>query len=335
VISVDFIYINNYGGKELSNFIISKLNVDNISSVVLLDERNNEELFAIKDNSKNKIIKNSIFYSHLYYLKNKNQFSKILCFANLPPSVKCNAAVYTYFHQPLFIETPKGLTFKEKFLIFLKTKVLWLLKNNTDYWIVQSENIKEGLSKRYKIAKKILVIPFYPPLINTNSKIIRKKHTFIYVSSGATHKNHYNLLQAFKIFYDKHNVGQLTLTIDKGFIKLYSYINELINLGYPIQNLGVIDREKLAPYYAENEYLIYPSLTESFGLGLVEAIDNGCKVIGSNLPYMYAVCNPSVVFNPESVEDIVKAIETAAFAEVKPTEKIIKNEIDKLIELLK
>lgn len=333
---LDFVYINNFGGKELTLFFIRIIKEYGLSSLLIFDSRNYKELLSDKFALDYQVIKTSIFHRHLFYFKNKNKFTKILCFANLPPSVKCNATVFTYFHQPLFIKTPKYLSVKEKIIILLKTKVLWLIKNNTNYWIVQSENIKEGLSKRYKIAKeKIMVIPFYPPLINTNTKIIRKKHTFVYVSSGATHKNHYNLLKAFKDFYDKHKIGHLTLTVDNSFTKLYSYIIELIKLGYPIQNLGVIDREKLAPYYAENEYLIYPSLTESFGLGLVEAIDNGCKVIGSDLPYMYAVCNPSVVFNPESVESIVKAMETGIFTEVKPTEKLIKNEIEKLIELLK
>ena len=52
------------------------------------------------------------------------------------------------------------------------------------------------------------------------------------------------------------------------------------------------DRLTLQKEYLSSEFLMFPSLTESFGLGLIEAIECGCKVIGADLPYTYEVCEP-------------------------------------------
>ena len=81
--------------------------------------------------------------------------------------------------------------------------------------------------------------------------------------------------------------------------------------------------------------MIYPSLAESFGLGIVEAIDNGCNVIGADLPYLYEVCNPSIVFKPADIKSIYNSLCTSLNDEYPKTTKKITNEIITLIKLLK
>ncbi|MDN5489885.1 MAG: glycosyltransferase, partial [Acinetobacter sp.] len=104
--------------------------------------------------------------------------------------------------------------------------------------------------------------------------------------------------------------------------------------GYPIVNVGFVSRDRLINLYKSNEYLIFPSLAESFGLGLAEAIDGGCKVLGADLPYTYEVCNPSLVFDPYNVNGIENAIITAITQELTSSNKVISNDINQLILLL-
>ena len=111
-------------------------------------------------------------------------------------------------------------------------------------------------------------------------------------------------------------------------------ISEKLELGYPILNVGFIDRQKLVELYLSHEYLIFPSLSESFGLGLVEAIDCGCKVIVSDLSYAYEVCKPSLTFDPYNIKSIENAILTAIDGNLPHSEKIISNDIEQLISLL-
>ena len=88
--------------------------------------------------------------------------------------------------------------------------------------------------------------------------------------------------------------------------------------------------------YLSSEFLIFPSLTESFGLGLIEAIECGCIVIGADLPYTYEVCEPSLVFNPLVDKNIFDAFEDSLNKEnLKLSVSRIKNNIDQIIGLLK
>ena len=52
----------------------------------------------------------------------------------------------------------------------VKQNILNLLKNNADFWLVQSEFIRVELSKKYFSGKreKIIKLPFYPELNFSN-----------------------------------------------------------------------------------------------------------------------------------------------------------------------
>ena len=127
----------------------------------------------------------------------------------------------------------------------------------------------------------------------------------------------------------------LVLTVDIGYLEIYNLIRQKIESGYPIKNLGFINREELYQHYQSAEYLIYPSLSESFGLGIIEAVENGCKVVGADLPYLHEVCDPSIVFNPLDQESIYKSFFYATDGKnIPPTILRTSDQIDELIRLI-
>lgn len=334
MILIDALYINNSGGKVLLDYLIEELEKTDKEVFYLLDERIQKEKLQLK---KNKVVylKASLIKRRNFYKENKNKFSSILCFGNLPPNVKTSAKVYTYFHQLLFLDLPKEMSFISKKIYYIKTRFLNAFKKNTDYWMVQTELVKEKLSKKYGIqGSNILVIPFYPPFTSEVKTNIRKEHQYIYVSNVSKHKNHLRLIEAFAKFYDKHKKGKLILTIPDDASEILNSINVKVNQGYPVENIGFVDRNSLRQLYMESEYHIFPSLTESFGLGLVEAIENGCKIIGADLPYTYAVCKPSLVFNPLEVDSITEALSLSLQKNTINSESKVTNKIDTLISLL-
>jgi hypothetical protein len=75
-------------------------------------------------------------------------------------------------------------------------------------------------------------------------------------------------------------------------------------------------------------------LTESFGLGLVEGIENGCKVIAANLPYTFAVCNPSIVFDPYAVDSIVNGLEQSLKPNCKESQILIVDTVDEVVHFI-
>ncbi|MDQ1095125.1 MULTISPECIES: glycosyltransferase [Chryseobacterium] len=333
-ILIDALYINDSGGKILLDFLIQKLEKSDRKVFYLLDKRLEGQNIKIKAENKLVFLKASLYNRRLFYTTNRKLFSTVLCFGNLPPNIRLKAKVYTYFHQQLYILLPETASLKQRISFFLKRTVLKFFSVNTDYWLLQTDLIKTNFEKKFNIApSKVLVYPFYPQF-NAGFKAERKSLSYVYISNAPAHKNHIRLINAFCTFYDEYKLGTLTLTVSKEFPELLALIEEKITQKYPIRNLGFIERSELSKVYQESEYLIYPSLAESFGLGLVEAIENGCKVIGADLPYTFAVCTPSLTFNPFDEKSISQALSLSLKKNTIPSVAKVSNRIDELISLL-
>lgn len=336
MILIDSVYINDGGGFVLLKYLIETIKKFNLDVVYLFDDRV-KSTFEHDVDLKNKFfIQSSIKKRKNFYLNNRDKFKVIFCFGNVPPPIRLNAKVYVYFHQPLFLRIPKEFSFKNKIIYKLKQLILSYFKKNADIWLTQSLFIKENLSNKYLKNNYdiVRVLPFYPPLHFDNHTVERVENSFLYVSNSAPHKNHENLINAFCDAFDQIKVGSLVVTVPQSDVSLCALINSKVIQGYPINNVGFVDRESLIRLYLSHEYLIFPSLAESFGLGLAEAIDGGCKVIAADLPYTYQVCSPSLTFDPYTKESMKSAIITAVTENLHSSKKIISNDIKQLILLL-
>jgi glycosyltransferase involved in cell wall biosynthesis len=335
MVLVDAVYINNSGGKILLDYLIQQLEKTDIEIYYLLDKRIENRHPVIKSENKVQYLKGGLFTKYKFYSKNNLKFNIILCFGNFPPPLKQKSIVYTYFHQLLFIQSSKYDDFLFRFSIKLKTILFSFYSKNSNFWIVQTELIKEALADKFSniILNKIFVLPFYPSL-KYEGNISRISNRFLYVSTGLKYKNHYILINAFINFFDKYKTGELHLTIGIEFIELVQLIKTCKNMGYPIINHGIVDKYKLIQIYQSSEYVVFPSLAESFGLGIVEGIENGCKIIASDLPWLHSVCEPSLVFNPYSQKSIEESLESAILNKVKLSKTKVTNEIQELILLI-
>lgn len=331
---IDTIYINEGGGKVLLDYLIKKLENTEIECFYLFDSRVKNNLPNIKSTNKVKYLNPSLWKRLLFYRKHKTLFSKVFCMGNLPPNIKMNAEVYTYYHSPLYLKTPENFSTIERLKLSLKRLVLKKFSKNTNFWLVQTEFIKEKLQEKFSIdTSKVSLMPFYPPFEECNEQVVRENHSFLFVSNATVHKNHIRLIDAFCAFFDEHQTGKLILTIDHGYDQVLNKIDKKMAQGYPIINVGFLGRKELKRLYMSSQYLIFPSLAESFGLGLVEAINNGCKVIGADLAYTYAVCEPSIVFNPYKEVSIVEALKLAINQDIENSKSLMEDKIDDLIKL--
>lgn len=336
MILIDSVYINDGGGLVLLKYLVETLKNTDLDVYYLFDKRT-KYIFENDISLKNKaFIKNSILERKKFYIQHAYKFKSVLCFGNVPPPMHLKTKVYVYFHQRLFLEIPPSFSLKNKIIYTLKQWVLRSLKSNSDYWLVQSGFIKDMLKDKYfsGVDNHIKVQPFYPPLNFNDKNVHRIPNSFFYASSSAPHKNHEKLIIAFCLAYDEVQKGSLLLTVPHNDLQLCALIEEKNKLGYPISNVGFVTREELVKLYLAHQYLIFPSLAESFGLGLAEGIDAGCTIIAANLPYTYQVCKPSLTFNPHIIDNMKNAIIKAVIEELPPSEKIISNDINQLILLL-
>lgn len=336
MILIDSVFINDGGGLVLLEYLVNELQKSDLEVCYLFDARVKDCFLKYGDLENVFFIQNTMTARRKFYKSNLHDFSHVLCFGNVPPPIRLNACVFVYFHQRLFLDIPKNFSFKSKLMYGLKQWVLKYYRFNADYWFVQTDAIQLGFAKKYlnENTNTIKVLPFYPPLDFKFNQVDRLKHTFLYVSNSSPHKNHEKLIMAFCEAYDEAKKGSLCLTVPIEDVKLCNLIKEKLTQGYPIKNVGFVNRDDLADLYLTHEYLIFPSLSESFGLGLAEAIDGGCKVIAADLPYTYQVCNPSLTFNPYSIDSIESAIIKSVTQELPESNKIITNDINQLILLL-
>lgn len=335
MVLLDSVYINESGGKVLLDYLIKNIEIENINCFYLFDDRCINE-YPYIPNDRKIFLKASLLNRHRFYIKNSSKFSKVFCFGNLPPTVKLEIPVITYFHQPLFLDVPSSVSLLNKIKIKMKVMVLNAIKSNTNIWFVQSEHIGRRLILKYGIKKEqVKIIPFYPPIPRPTKNYSRRKDGFVYISNGGIHKNHSKLIEAFCRFFDLTQTGVLHITVSAKFPELIELIENKISVGYPIVNHGFISRNGLLEIYQTNEFLVFPSLAESFGLGLVEAIENGCKVIGADLPYTHSICTPSLVFNPLEVIDLQRAFIESQSDNVKETKQLVFNQITQIIKYLK
>ena len=66
----------------------------------------------------------------------------------------------------------------------------------------------------------------------------------------------------------------------------------------------------------------------------MEGIENGCKIIASDLPWLHSVCEPSLVFDPYSKKSIELALEATIYNKTKLSYSKVNNEIQQIINLI-
>lgn len=341
MILLDAIYINNGGGKVLLDICIKEITSRNIPVFFLLDKRV-EGLYPEIDPSSRLFLKASLVRRHLFYLKNKHRFSAVLSFGNLPPTVKLDCEVFTYFHNVLFIDPENGRKIKSRVIGFIKSSIIRLISMNTDYWIVQSSIVKEKLSLRWQIdLKNICIFPIFEDIkmsgnVKCHQNIVElpARLNFVYVSDGHAHKNHLKLVEAFAKYNQNFPLDSLTLTVNFDFIFLCSVIDAFRETGVNIVNKGFLPRNQVYKEYENADIFLYPSLKESFGLGLIEAAQYGLPVISADLAYVKEVIIPSAVFDPYSVDDIYeKLLDSRSYID-KPAKVVVQNKLPDLLDLL-
>ena len=333
-ILIDSVYIHNGGGKEILDLIINYICENDLGRIFffLIDKRydlpanslkkNQYSIIQSGENNRNKFYKNNSF--ECYFSLN-----------NVPPPINVKKKSIIYFHNDLFFNPLKS---KLGFIailknIFKKYYIFSRIKSNQE-WCVQTKLMKKKLNQTFHIPEnKIHVHPIFDPIKIKSEKI---DSSFLYVCNSSKHKNHKRLMDAFikaaKKIKDKIHL-KLTLSKDD-FIKS-EYNRENIPSNLLIENMGILNKASLSNLYLESKFLIFPSLNESLGLPLIEAVNRECYIIASDKKYVKEVVNPSIIFNPNSSDSISNAIVNSLFnKDLKKSELIIENKIDTFVKYL-
>jgi glycosyltransferase involved in cell wall biosynthesis len=338
---IDSSNVNSGGGVSLLLYLIESLEKKGIQYHVLSDIR-------WKTNSINPAYQ-SIGHVNIFNRKQKLQEvielvqpSSILFFGNFPPPFKIalNIPMFTYIQNTMVInwDYTKYRDFKTR-LYQLSTQIyLRLNLKNCNNYIFQNNIVRADFIKSYGFNKNnsYLVLPFFK--LDHNFELIpfeQKEEAFIYVSSDLKHKNHLNLLKAWEILLMQSITPKLYLTIDEHTdSEVVVYFKKLVAEGANISSLGIVSHGDVLKMCNTVKFSIFPSFTETIGLGLVESVAVGCKVLAPDLQYIKEVVVPSLLFDPKDSNSIAKSVEYALNNNIQDSSIIIQDKIEDLIGLL-
>lgn len=325
---VDALHINAGGGLVLLKYLIEQL-VEKKRDFFLLYDNRCMGMFEYVPYKA--CLDTSLKSRKAFYLSKKGSFSSVLCFANVPPPVKMDVPVYTYFHNINLLTLGEG-SLKSKIKCWVKRLYIHHLRKNTNKWLVQTSNTANEMVKHMGIGEEdIIIAPFYDLRYIKNEPIHGNDYVFIGDYTG--YKGHDELLAAWSLLSRKGMNHTLHLTCSHT-VEFLEKVRRAQKEGVAVENHGIISFEEVAKLYQKSKALVYPSSNESLGLGIVEAISSGCDVLSSDMPFTFSVCQPSEVFDPHSPESISEAVVRYENKMSPKTKLIIENQIAKVIGLL-
>jgi glycosyltransferase involved in cell wall biosynthesis len=225
-------------------------------------------------------------------------------------------------HDTFHLSFYKNLSFLEKIYAKFFYKSACKLSNK----IITVSNFSKNEIIKYLNPKKNLIEVIHNSIekkINLEEKFIletKKKYNFpekyfLFVGSLKKHKNLKNVILAFEKFSKKNKnifliiIGSfknLNNSIDiKEILENKKNINEKLIF---IKNY--ITKQELNIFYQNAISLIFPSFYEGFGYPPLEAMQNGCPTIVSNIAPIKEVCSEdSLYVDPSNVDDILFAMD--------------------------
>ncbi|QDT59170.1 Glycosyl transferases group 1 [Stieleria bergensis] len=268
----------------------------------------------------------------------------LLCFGNVPPRQRvANAQVITYFHNAhLLASVDRGTSYslKDRIRYQILRAAIRRRGNQSDYWVFQTKAIcNAAISEHSILPKQTRVIPFYDDkelnaACSRNRQVV-KQQAFTYVSNGRPHKNHSRLIQAWRILAERYDLHpELHLTVEADNRSLLGSIERATRAGVRVINHGELGYQKTLDLVAACKFVVYPSMLETLGLGMIEGAALGCDVLASDFTFVNDVIQASATFDATNPLAIVNVVRDAMNTKLARSDVRVSNQIQEMVQLL-
>jgi hypothetical protein len=187
----------------------------------------------------------------------------------------------------------------------------WLFRHNLSFVqmvVVQTGAMWDQMLASYpELEGRVTVVAQPSPSwcqapVKTYEWLKRGRLTLLYPVAGYPHKNH-ALLNRMNATREAVSGVEVIVSLSEA---------ELGVLDAPltwVRNVGRLDPQGCLSAYQNADALFFPSLLESYGLPLVEAMTLGLPVVCSDLPYARWLCgDEAIYFDPLSAASAWQAI---------------------------
>jgi len=245
------------------------------------------------------------FFEILFNSITISKCKNLIVLGDFPIRINTNQIVL--LHNPHIVKKSNGINFFSihKFLFKLNHKY-------ATHCIVQTEIMKDKLIMEYpffnnKVSALLMpasniFIKDLPPIFNKN------EINLFYPASFYNHKNHILICKILNSpnFYKINEVKfHLTITLNN-----WVTISDTSNIeNNRINFIGIIDDMEVKEYYQKTGILFFPSIDETLGLPLIEAMKMGTFIVCSDLPYARTLCgSQAIYFDPNNANSAIEAI---------------------------
>ena len=265
-------------------------------------------------------------FEHIFLpLAAKNdQIDLLHCTGNTAPYFSPVPVVQT-LHDVIFMDPISTTdTLYQQFGNYYRRKMVPLITPRSEAVITVSNYERERILNRIKLdERKISVIyngiddsRFRVPDKATNLTEIKTRYKLpqkfiLFIGNTAARKNALRVIEAYALYASKteYPVSIVTPGLPEKFIS--DHLNK-INQNNKLKHFitpGYIRDEDLATLYSLSTMFLYPSLSEGFGMPLVEAMACGTPVITSNISCLPEIAGgAAILVDPTNTSDMTEAI---------------------------
>ena len=251
-------------------------------------------------------------WEHFVLSKMAKQSKVLFCPANMCPLIKPEGVRFiTTVHDISFIDYPDSFDFSYR--LYHKLSMKRILKNS-DVIITVSNFSKKRILEQYPfLDNKIEVI--YSGISSSFLScdvVYDKKNYILYVGNLSRIKNFKGLAEAFEKVYKHINKKLIVIGINRSVMRFDKNIDDVVSKipkDY-IEFRGQVNNiDELVKLYKNASVFVFPSLHESFGFPVLEAMACGCPVVASNRGALPEICSDAALYvDPEDTKDIINKL---------------------------
>jgi glycosyltransferase involved in cell wall biosynthesis len=212
---------------------------------------------------------------------------RLLCLSNAgigPPKV--NTTLFIHQSLPFSSEAMAQLRWRQRARVYSAQWLTYRSALRSARTLVQTATMRSWVSRDFSVPpQSVCIVPHEPdrPLAVEASRTT----DLLYVGSDALHKNIDFLGPALRHCAEAGQVHRLccTLPAEHPVVKRWGF-----------QPLGYLSGEQLWHHYARAHALIFPSIVETVGLPLVEAMQAGLPILAADRPYAREVCGAAALY---------------------------------------
>lgn len=245
------------------------------------------------------------------------------CTGNTTPYF-CSAPIVQTLHDVIFMDDISETdSYYQRFGNHYRRKMVPIVTPRSQIVITVSEYEKERIIQRLGIAdQKIHVVyngldekRFYPRPYNSHVSVKRKydlpEDFILFLGNTSFRKNADRVIEAY-VQYSRKSDNPMALVapgLTQDFI-----INKLSKYKFPFDKQkfitpGYILDQDLSSIYGLSKIFLFPSISEGFGMPVIEAMACGSPVITSNTSSMPEIAgNAAILVDPSSASSIADAL---------------------------